>query len=42
MSFITKEQLENFKSFCKEKEIKETLLNYIVWKDNYMNKKDKE
>ena len=42
MSFITKEQLENFKSFCKIKGIKETLLNYIVWKDNYMNKKDKE
>ena len=42
MSFITKEQLESFKRFCKEKEIKETLLNYIVWKDNYMNKKDEE
>ena len=42
MTFITREQLERFKNFCKDKGIKETLLNYIVWKDNYMNKQDKE
>ena len=41
MSFITKQELENFKSFCKVKKIKETFENYIVWKDNYMNKQDK-
>lgn len=27
MSFITKQELENFKSFCKAKKIKETFEN---------------
>lgn len=35
MSFISKEELEMFKSFCKVKGVKDTLVNYIVWKNNY-------
>ena len=35
MSFISKEELEMFKSFCKVKGVKDTFVNYIVWKNNY-------
>ncbi len=45
MSFIDKEELNNFKSFCKAKGIKDSFVNYIVWKDRfkygYSNRKDK-
>lgn len=30
MSFISKDELEMFKSFCKAKGVKDTFLNYIV------------
>ena len=35
MSFISKDELEMFKSFRKAKGVKDTFLNYIVWKNTY-------
>ena len=45
MSFIDKQELNNFNSFCKARGIENSLVNYIVWKGRfkygYSNRKDK-
>lgn len=45
MDFISKDELEYFKNFCKAKGIKDSFINYIVWKDRFKddcsNRKDK-
>lgn len=35
MTWITESELQEFKEFCKKQKIKDSLNNYIVWKDKY-------
>ena len=35
MAVIGERELKEFKEFCKKHKIKDSLVNYIVWKDNY-------
>lgn len=35
MNWISERELQEFKEFCSKQKIKDSLANYIVWKDKY-------